>query len=423
MPPSPPIDWRQFTPERPPVVLVGGLNLVRALGLAEIPAIVAGSDPYEPVFASRYCRARIALPPPDQPAAVVQALADLGDRIFEALGRRAPLMYGNDAFLRILYAHFERLGRHFRILANDPRIGNALLEKDRFDALGRERGLPLPRSLSWEGSGPGSVAAHRRPVLVKPRDKSDWHESILHARLFAHDGKALVFEDGPAARAHPLVARHHELLLFQDYVEGDDAELWSFHGVADEAGRVLASFVGRKIRTYPPVTGESAFVEMAHNPDLESVGRDVVARVPLRGIFKMDFKRNPRDGSYHLLEVNARYNLWNYLGAANGANLMAAAYDYLVYGRRPAPKPYATTRRWIHLGLDFRAYRALASQGRLGFADWVASLVAKPRVHHVFSWRDPGPLLSIATRPFRRRGEIGARLVVARMRQWLSTAS
>ena len=43
----------RFDPGRPPVVLLGGINLVRTLGLAGIPAIVASSDREEPAFASR----------------------------------------------------------------------------------------------------------------------------------------------------------------------------------------------------------------------------------------------------------------------------------------------------------------------------------------------------------------------------------
>ena len=48
----------QFDPRRPPVLLLGGVNLVRTLGLAGIPAIVASSDPHEPAFASRHCVGR-----------------------------------------------------------------------------------------------------------------------------------------------------------------------------------------------------------------------------------------------------------------------------------------------------------------------------------------------------------------------------
>jgi hypothetical protein len=50
-------DLRELRPERPPVLLVGGLNLVRALGLAGIPAIVAA---FSATARSRRCTASTA---------------------------------------------------------------------------------------------------------------------------------------------------------------------------------------------------------------------------------------------------------------------------------------------------------------------------------------------------------------------------
>jgi hypothetical protein len=46
-----------------PVILLGGLNVVRALGLAGIPVIVASQDRRAPSTASRYCKGVLELPP------------------------------------------------------------------------------------------------------------------------------------------------------------------------------------------------------------------------------------------------------------------------------------------------------------------------------------------------------------------------
>ena len=47
---------------RPPVMLLGGINLVRALGLARIPVIVASPSAYTPAMSSRYTIGRCELP-------------------------------------------------------------------------------------------------------------------------------------------------------------------------------------------------------------------------------------------------------------------------------------------------------------------------------------------------------------------------
>jgi predicted ATP-grasp superfamily ATP-dependent carboligase len=412
------LPFPHFDPRRPPVLLLGGINLVRTLGLAGIPAIVASADPDEPAFASRYCMARCLIPPLDSGEPAVNALVSLGDRLTAALGRRVPLMYGSDDALQLLYAHRERLQRYFLFLICDREIGTALTAKDAFARLSRDRALAVPRELAWE-----ELAQAQYEVLTKPRVKIDWHGSALCERLFNGDGKARVFASGPEAMGNPVVRHYHDQLVFQEFIPGDDTCLWSFHGLADENGQVLASFVGRKIRTYPAGNGESAYIELAEDASLEATGREIAAKLPLKGVFKMDFKRDPRDGRWLLLEINARFTLWNYLAAANGVNLMRAAYDYLVDGLAPAPQRARATYRWLALELDFKAYRELASRGELGFAAWAYSILRSRNLFNVFAWRDIGPWLAFWRGRFTRKGVRAGERLVGMVRQWRSTAS
>lgn len=421
------VEFAGLSRVRPPVLLLGGINLVRALGLAGIPAIVASSDPDDPAFASRYCSGRCVLPSLAHPDAVIDTLLDLGGHLFRVLGRRVPLMYGNDDYLELIYAHRDRLQDHFLMVLNDSEVALSLMEKSRFAALARARGLPVPIALQWEGDGDDSLKGWDGQVVVKPKLKLDWHDSPLHERLFTDDGKALVFENGAAAMAHPVVERYRNQLAFQEFIPGDDCHLWSFHGFADEDGSILASFVGRKIRTYPPITGESAYIEMVRDPGLATFGRLMAARVPLRGPFKIDFKQDPRDGRLLVLEINARYTLWHYLGAVNGVNLAQAAYEHLLdrgldRGLTP-PRGLTPNFRWVDLRLDYRAYRALAKSGELGLLSWIRSLLASRKVYNVFSWTDPGPFAALWTARFTRRGRRAGDRLVTWVRQWLSTAS
>jgi predicted ATP-grasp superfamily ATP-dependent carboligase len=414
---------RQLDPARPPVVLLGGINLVRSLGMAGIPAVVASTDADDPAFASRYCRGRCVLPAFDSGNLAANALVSLGDRLASMCGRRIPLMYGSDDSLNLIHAHRERLQRYFLFLVSDAEVGDALIAKDRFQALGLERGLPVPRALDWCATGPGSVAAVKSEVLVKPRIKVEWHRSALHNQLFGGDGKARIFASGAQARAHPVVERFRDQLTFQEYIPGDDRCLWSFHGFADEDGEVLASFVGRKLRTYPALTGESAFIEMARDEELSRLGREVARRCPLKGVFKMDFKRDARDGTWHLLEINARFNLWHYLGAANGLNLMAIAYEFLVNGARPAAADYGTRLRWLALNLDRKAFRELARRGEITLGGWLASLAFSRKIYNVFAWTDPGPWWRFWSTRLSGRWDRGTNRFRAALRQWRSTAS
>lgn len=408
------LDTRRFSAERPPAVLLGGLNVLRALGLAGIPVIVASSCDDEAAFASRYCRGRLRLPSLDNRRAVVEALLRAGERLAAAIGRRVPLFYSNDTWQRLVQDYRGELAQHYLLLLNEPGVADALIEKDLFQPLAAERGLPVPRTLEWD-----MLDRVAGPVLVKPHAKYAPELSPAHLRVFGRHGKARIFESGSALLADPWARQLRENLLLQEYVDGSDRDIWSFHGFTDEKSELLDWFIGRKIRTYPALTGGSTYLELARDESLAELGRRVVSKLGLKGVFKVDLKRDPRTKHFRLLEVNARYNLWHYLGAANGVNLPATAYDYLVHARRPAAaSAYRTRYRWIYLRFDWLAYRDLAARGELGFGAWLASLAAAPKVSQVFSWRDPLPL-------FYRVKHFKSRLpqLNALLRRWLSTAS
>jgi D-aspartate ligase len=401
-------DVRRFRAERPPAVLLGGLNVARALGVAGIPVVVASSTD-ELAFASRYCRGRIQLPSLGDRRAVADSLLRAGAQLAQSVGRRIPLFYSNDDWQRLVQDYRSELAEHYALLLNDTDVADALIDKDRFQPLAAERGLPIPRSLEWD-----ELDQAAGPVLVKPRSKYK-DPTPTQLRLFGAQAKARVFADGPALLADAAAQQLRPELLIQEYIDGGDRDIWSFHGFCDEESRLLDWFIGRKIRTYPMLTGASTFLELARDEALAELGPRIVSALGLKGVFKIDLKRDPRTGRFHVLEVNARYNLWHYLAAANGLNLPLTAYEHLVYGKRPsAPRGYRTTHRWLYLRFDWLAYRELAARGELGLGAWLASLVAAPKVCQLFSWSDPLPFVS-------RLHDLSSRLPKAAIR-WLSTA-
>jgi predicted ATP-grasp superfamily ATP-dependent carboligase len=402
----------------PPVLLLGGLNILRTLGMARIPAILASPRPDDVAAASRHCGGFLVLPPLERRDAVLEALLAAGERLAGLFGAPLPLFYSNDDYQEIVQAQRERLGRHFRLLLNDEHVARELLDKERFNAFAAAYGLPVPQHLEWD-----ALEDHEGMVLVKPKTRLAWDDSPVYRRLFGGEGKARVFSSARALLADPVAAQLRDQLALQEYVAGDDRALCSYHGVADERGRVLAWFIGRKLRTSPPRTGFSSFIELAHDGALAGIGRAVAERIPLKGVFKLDFKRDAATGRWRLLEINARYNLWHYPAACNGLNLPKVAYDYLVHGTRlEQSPPYRTTFRWLCWRLDLRAFRSLRARGEIGLLAWLWSLAQAPYVCELFAWSDPLPWLKTMARKLRRVPRLTARLT-SRFWRWRSTAS
>ena len=417
------LDSRRFDPKRPPAFVLGGLDLLPALGFAGIPAILATADPHEPACASRYCAGRCRLPELANRDAAVDKLLAAGEELVGALGYRVPLLYGDDDALRLIHEHRAVLSRHFLLLLNEPGLTRSLLDHYRFGALARARGIPVPRMLSWAAAGSSALARAEGPVIVKARDGITPGELPVFLRFLEGAGKARIFENGRQAMAHPLARELKDRLAFQEYVCGSDSDLWSFHGFADQRGQLLAWFTGRKLRTWPARTGMSSFLELARHDELPAIGRDVAARMGLKGIFKINFKQGARDGRFRVLGIDARYNLWHHVAAKNGVNLPRVAYEYLVHGERPARVEFRTTCRWVHFRLDYRAFRELQARKELTAARWAWSLLASRKVYHLFSWTDPMPFWVRLAGRMKSWARRAPRHVALRLRRWRSTAS
>jgi D-aspartate ligase len=120
-------------------------------------------------------------------------------------------------------------------------------------------------------------------------------------------------------------------------------------------------------------------------PDVAELGREVLARLGLRGVAKLDFKRDDR-GRLHLLEVNPRFNLWHYPGALAGVNLPALVYADLTGRERPPVAASPRTIRWCDPLLDLRAARA-AGITPLAWLRWAGRCEAISGL----AWQDPMP--------------------------------
>lgn len=379
-----------------PAVVMGDLTLVRALGMAKVPSILVTTDPNDIAVRSRYVVGHVVVPGFDDRcgATTAQLLCDHGAHLRQIWRAPLPLFYGTDAQLAFVYRFRRELARDFGFLINEDGLGHALGDKEKFAWLAAARGVPVPRTA--RGDATDALLSLRPPLVVKPRQKIRW--THLKRDFFGGDAKAKAFGDLQALLSDPTWERHKHELLVQERVVGETEDLVSFHGFVDGSGMLRGSFTGRKIRTYPRVAGESSFIELTCDAQVDAMGREATRRLGLRGVFKIDMMRDRRNGELFVLEVNARYNLWNYLGAKHGVNLPAMAYANILGQDAPsergpcgAARPYRPRYRWLNFYRDAKALREAPACGVLGILRWAVSLAKGPKLYEAFAWRDPAP--------------------------------
>lgn len=371
-------------------VVVGNLNLVRPLGIAGVRLAVASTHADDRTFYSRYCSERVVLDSPStSPEGFVRGLEAYGSRC----GGRPLLVYGDDHALVTISRHRERLARYYRFRMPDPSVVEALVDKVRFGRLARELGLPVPRTLLSEeaGGAAGVLASVGVPCILKPALRRGWFASTVVAELGGKPAKVVVVPDAATLeRDYPRMAAYDPAFVVQEFVEGGDDRIYSYHAYLDERAAPLAEFVGRKVRTFPRRSGVSTYLRLVDDEEVRTLGREIAQALRLRGIVKMDFKRDARSGRTLLLEINARYNLWVYLGAVAGVNLSHVAY--LDAHGLPTPQGvrYRTDLYWLALKEDVKAFLDARKDGVLSLSGWLRSYGTR-KVYNVFAWRDPYP--------------------------------
>jgi len=326
---------------------MGDVDLVRALGIARIPIAFFGF----PDSSARFSRhVRVTLPwvnPEEHEDRLVAALVS-----FAAGQAQPPVLFPQtDAALLVASRHRERLAGSFRLALANAELIEQLVDKARFQELAQRTGLPVPpaRVLHPRAAQPASLGALCFPIVIKPSVRTDAWEAM------AGWSKALdvADPDGLAAIWPRLIALDTEVLA-QELVPGPASDIESFHAYVNADGALVGEFTGRKIRTYPPSCGHSTAVEITELPDVAELGREVLARLGLRGVAKADFKRD-YEGRLHLLEVNPRFNLWHYPGAVAGVNLPALVYADLTGRPRPATVAVRSSVTWCKPLRDLRA--------------------------------------------------------------------
>jgi len=363
----------------PLACVLGDADLLRALSLAGIPCAVVAA-PGEPARYSRF--ARVVLDWADaweRP----EALLELLERFAATQPSRPVLFYEEDRELLLISRSRERLSRSFRLVVPDAVLVEDLVDKGRFQALAQRLDLPVPPARMLNPRVDAVPVHLRFPLALKPlvRRGDQWTP-------IAGDAKALRFDARLGlVSLWPRLAAAGISVLLQQLIPGPETCIESYHVYVDEHGETVGEFTGRKIRTWPPAYGDSTARVITEAPDVTALGRELVRRLGLRGVAKLDFKRAP-DGQLYLLEVNPRFTLWHHLGARAGVNIPALVYADLAGLPRGRVLQARAGVRWCKPWDDVTAARA-AGVPFLRWLPWALGCEAK----RVLAWDDPMPFV------------------------------
>ena len=337
-------------------MLLGDRDLAATLDSVGVPVTVVCRRS-DAVRLSRYADGWLENPDSGDDA-LLSTLLDYAARSAEPL----VLFYQTDDALLFTSRRRKELaqgGIKFAIAEED--LVEQLVNKAAFQDLAARLDLPTPPArVVRVAPHVSNTMAMAPPFLVKPlRRDGSWEAS--------NPGKAVLIQNRQDfTELMVKLPKTHSNVLVQGYVPGSESRIESYHVYVDSTGSVVAEFTGRKIRTYPTSYGYSTALVITSAEDVAAAGRRAISRLGLRGVAKLDFKRDPA-GKLWLLEVNPRFNLWHRLGARAGMNVPALVFQDLL-GRPRADALSAQEGATYCRGLeDWRAAR----QEGVGLMTWL----------------------------------------------------
>lgn len=222
------------------------------------------------------------------------------------------------------------------------------------------------------------------PVILKPAIRQKPSSLAIPKAWRADDRETLFARFKQASRLIPA-----EHLIIQEVVPGGGEAQFSYAALCKD-GFPLASVVAKRLRQYPKDFGQfSTFVETVSEPQVAESAERLLAATRFTGLVEVEFKKDPRNGQFKVLDSNPRVWGWHTLCVRAGVD-----FPYLLWLlARGEPVPQLQGRageRWIHTSADLRVAIGEILNGRFSFASYLRS-IRGPVESAIFSWDDPVP--------------------------------
>lgn len=372
-----------------PALVCGEIGLVRSLGQAGIPVYVGSYYDDNIAYYSRYCTRKVHFS---------HSLSrDFVDRLI-ALGKeegRKMVFFSDDDRAVLTFSRYRdelRPYYYFNLPVHD--LVNTILDKRAFAALAERLNLPVPKSFMPESEEEADECARTMefPCILKPSHKDDWWNPRFKELVGPYRKAILCNSREELLDMYRRVIQINPAVVVQEYIDGDDLDLYSVNLYCNAEGEPLAHFIGHKLRIYPIHAGVGSLVETVDDQEIGRAALDAAHRLGLRGHVNIQFKRDRRTRALKIMEMHTRNSLWAYLATGAGLNITAVAYYDMIGTASPLETRLRHGVKWIDLNKDVKAFAEYRKSGEWTFGSWLKSYGGK-RVFHVHSLRDPLPFL------------------------------
>jgi len=351
-----------------------------SLKSVDIPSIIISNDRHGSCIHSKNVAFKLFPNPLYNPDKYVKNLIGLVER-----GKKDILIPTSDSTVELVSKNKELLQDYFYIPIPDWSVIKKCLYKEDTYKIAKELDICIPEVYKAKNLNALKQISKniRYPCIIKP-------SSHIMNKYF--EKKVIVIKS-----RKNLVDIYNKFLkcelypLIQENIPGPPTSLYSMCSALDFDNNPIGIFTGRKIRQIPYDHGVCTISESVWVPELFKIGYKLLKEIKYVGISQIEFKLDPRDEEYKLLEINPRPWYWISLATICGVNL-----PYLLVrmfeGDHPSPSIFREGVKWHYLSSDIALLgtQIFKKNPLFAYSDFIKSCMG-PRTFAILSLNDLNP--------------------------------
>ncbi|RLA95286.1 MAG: hypothetical protein DRG25_00585 [Deltaproteobacteria bacterium] len=375
--------------DKNPVLVLGlsatGLAVARILGSHGVTVYGADTSDFQVARFSKFMHK------PDFGYKVETKSTFVGDLIsFANRFKLKPVLIPvTDAFIEFVCENFYVL-RDYYIMQESfsPEICPQFLNKLEFYKLCEENGIPYPKTYVLEGQEKVEDVTKvlKFPMIIKPNFIHKWRKYLKGKKVL------LINDENDLAK---VLNQEKELLqdsILQEVIPGPDRNIYIFKGYFDRNSHPKACFIARKIRQFPPYFGSFSLAETVENEEVKRLSIEFLEKVKFKGLCGTEFKYDPREGTYKMIEINIRPQLWEGITQVSNCEVLWIAYCDLIGNKIEYDQKQINGIKFSYLSRDFLSAVIMLKDGKLSLKEWLTSY-SKIKGDAIISFKDPFPTI------------------------------
>jgi len=373
---------------RSPAIVFGGgftgLGIARNLGRVGVD-VYCVVDRVDPVMFSKYCRKHFLIPDFIRRKNLTKSFLNQ----FSKKNTTRAAIFSTDDLGTLVLSHLQsELKDDYYFIVPEREAAEKLVLKTKFYHSLDENKIPHPRVIIPTCLDDLKTASKelKYPIFVRPSVSQDFSIPFRKKGFVAKSEREL-------RKYYNLFSKQNIEILFQEIIPGPDKYIFGIAGFFNKKSNPLALFAYHRLRGWPLMFGNNCLIEsvaISTLPDLKEIAIRYLESIGYYGIMEAEFKQDPRNGKFMLLEINAR-NWWqNYFPTKCGLNIVLRAYLDAIGEKVEYCENYALGIKWINLLTDIRSSILSGEITKIG---WISSFRGI-RDWAYFDFGDPLPFVT-----------------------------